>query len=82
MHHHGCCTSPIALSRGYHCCQDLSSCGQGEILRFIAMSAISQGLQTSIWEIPRAASNGRGQRYALLEKLESEVMGSQEEMAS
>lgn len=45
--------------------------------------SVSQGLRMSIaWEIPRVASDGRAQHHALLEKLESKVMGSQEEMAS
>jgi len=80
VHHHGCCTCPITLSRGSHCCQDLSSRGQGEIPHLIAMSATSQGLQVSTaWEIPRVASDGRAQRKALLEKLVNEVVGSQEE---
>lgn len=65
MHLHDCCTSPITLSRGYHCCQDFSSHGRGEILRFIAMLAMSQGLQMSIaWEIPRTASNGSQEETA------------------
>lgn len=77
QHHRGHCTPPITLSRGCHCCQHLSSCIQGEILRFSAMSVLSQGLQTSVTrEMPRAMSDGRAQCQALLEKPESQVLGA------